>query len=130
MPPAVARILSLLMVVDEAEMTFEEICDALNLSKSAVSTAINSLLLMERIEFHTKPGDRKRYFFVNVDKYQNENEGLLKKINNSSAMYRMILAARSDANPRYNASLKSMIEFTDFLHQELSEIFKKWKKIT
>ncbi|POY37889.1 hypothetical protein C3K47_04995 [Solitalea longa] len=126
--PAAARILSLLMVVDEAELTFEEICSALHLSKSAVSTAINSLLLMERIDFHTKPGDRKRYFFVDMLKYQNLNEGLLKRISNASIMYREILSIRSEANPKYNADLKSMIEFTDFLFQELSEVFKKWKK--
>lgn len=126
--PATARILGLLMIVDSGELTFEEICEALKLSKSAVSTALNSLLLMERIEFYTKPGDRKRYFFVDPLKKENDNDGILKKLSLSVDLYREILAVRSKANPKYNAELKRLIEFTEFLHVELTEVFKKWKK--
>lgn len=128
MSPAVARILGLLMVVDEAELTFEEICTALNLSKSAVSTAVNWLLLTERIEYYTKPGDRKRYFFVNLKKYQNLNDGLIQRISNAIDTYSEVLAARSTANPAYNAHLADLISFTQFIKTELSEAFKKWEQ--
>ncbi len=51
--PAQARIAALLMIADQAELTFEEIYNALGLSKSAVSTALNSLSMMGRIEYYT-----------------------------------------------------------------------------
>ena len=44
MQAAAARILSLLLVADQIELTFEEIYETLNLSKSATSNALNFLL--------------------------------------------------------------------------------------
>lgn len=116
------------MIVDEAELGFEEICEALNLSKSAVSTALNSLSIMGRVQFYTKPGDRKRYFFVNPLRNEKDSDNILKKLAESSSIYQEILAARSKSNPKYNTDLRQLIEFTDFLHSELSTVFKKWKK--
>jgi predicted transcriptional regulator len=126
--PAQARVVGLLMICDHAELTFEEICQTLQLSKSAVSTALNSLLMMGRIEYHTKPGDRKRYFYVNPLKSESDNDSILNKLSGTAGLYREILAARSKSNPKYNSELKRWIEFIDFIHTELSEVFKKRKK--
>jgi DNA-binding transcriptional regulator GbsR (MarR family) len=126
--PAQARVVGLLMICDRAELTFEEICQTLQLSKSAVSTALNSLLMMGRIEYYTKPGDRKRYFYVNPLKSESDNDAILKKLSGTADLYREILAARSKTNLKYNSELKRWIEFTDFIHAELSEVFKKWKR--
>ena len=62
MPPAPARIMALLMVSPETELTFDQVRETLNLSKSATSNAINMLLTTQKIDYITKPGDRKRYF--------------------------------------------------------------------
>jgi DNA-binding transcriptional regulator GbsR (MarR family) len=126
--PAQARIVGLLMICDRAELTFEEICQLLHLSKSAVSTALNSLLMMGRIEYYTKPGDRKRYFYVNALKSESDNDSILTKLSGTADLYREILAARSKSNPKYNSELKRWIEFIDFIHTELSEGFKKRRK--
>lgn len=126
--PAAARIFSLLMIVDEAELGFDDIREMLNLSKSAVSTALNSLMMLGRIEYYTKPGDRKRYFFVNPVKHENDNTLILKKLAENIALHEEILAQRSASNPKYNTDLKRMITFTRFMHDELAEAFKKWNK--
>src|SRR3954451_13280801 len=62
MQPAAARVLALLTVSDRIELSFEEIYETLNISKSAASNAINSLMNTGRLEYITKPGERKRYF--------------------------------------------------------------------
>lgn len=126
--PAQARIVGLLMICDRAELTFEEIYQTLQLSKSAVSTALSSLQMMGRIEYYTKPGDRKRYFFVNPIKTESDNNAILDRLSGTADLYREILSARSKSNPKYNSDLKRWIEFTDFIHAELSEAFKKWKR--
>ncbi|HSJ67934.1 MAG TPA: MarR family transcriptional regulator, partial [Anditalea sp.] len=57
--PALGRIMGLIMVIDAAEVTFEEIVENLSLSKSAVSTALKLLQTQNKVEYTTKPGDRK-----------------------------------------------------------------------
>lgn len=51
MQPLMGRILGLLLVLDEAEATFDEIIEYLNVSKSAVSNALNILQLQGHIAF-------------------------------------------------------------------------------
>lgn len=125
--PAQARIVGLLMIVDQAELTFEEIHGTLQLSKSAASTALNSLSMMGRVEYYTKPGDRKRYFFVNPVKGDKQIDQILDKLGNITEFNRQILEHRSKVNSKYNNDLKQLIEFNDFMHRELTEVFKKWK---
>ena len=60
--PASARVNALLTVSDKTSLTFDEIRETLQLSKSATSNAINNLLVLGRIGYKTQLGDRKRYF--------------------------------------------------------------------
>jgi DNA-binding transcriptional regulator GbsR (MarR family) len=63
MSPLSSRILGLLIVDGcKAGMTFEELVTKLEASKSSVSTNLNLLLKIGRIEYYTLPGDRKKYF--------------------------------------------------------------------
>ena len=68
--PAAARVNALLTISDVIELSFDEIRETLQLSKSATSNAINSLLTMDRIDYKTKPGDRKRYFYSKLGQWQ------------------------------------------------------------
>src|SRR5690349_20114474 len=94
MQPAAARIISLLLVSDQTELTFEEIYETLNLSKSATSNAINFLLSTGRAEYVTHPGERRRYFRC---KLQSMKEGVQKSlagIDAYSAAFKKVLAQR------------------------------------
>ena len=64
--PAPARVSALLLVVPEAELPFEDISRLLNLSKSATSNALNMLQTMNKVDYVTKPGERRRYFRVKI----------------------------------------------------------------
>lgn len=71
LPPLAARIYILLLLSDRSGLTFESIREFMEASKSSVSANINLLLQGERIDFITKPGDRRRYFkpsprFLNI----------------------------------------------------------------
>ena len=50
---AAARINSLLTIADENEITFDDIRETLNLSKSATSNALSVLLKMNNIDYKT-----------------------------------------------------------------------------
>lgn len=62
--PLAARIYALLTISSYEGLHFEEIREIIKASKSSTSVNINVLLQLEYISYHTKPGDRKRYFKV------------------------------------------------------------------
>lgn len=61
--PLASRILGLLILDGcKAGLTFEEIVEKMQASKSSISTNLNLLLKMEKIQYQTIIGDRKKYF--------------------------------------------------------------------
>ena len=63
-PPLLSRVVALLIMRMPEGVTFEEIVNFLNASKSSVSSALKFLIQMKHIVYYTKPGDRKRYFNI------------------------------------------------------------------
>lgn len=62
-PPLAARILGVLIVDGcKSGLTFDALVEKLSASKSSISTNLNLLLKMERINYFTIAGDRKKYF--------------------------------------------------------------------
>ena len=115
------------MVSHEPELTFDEIRDALGLSKSSTSAAINLLLSLDSIEYRTRPGDRKRYFRKN---YKNWEASLIERMDLFFALREPLgealeLAGRSDESHR---ALSRMVEFLGFLEIEIHGAFKRWEQ--
>ncbi len=128
LPPAVARISGLLLISDRVELTFEEIYTTLNLSKSAASNAINILLKAHRLEYITKPGDRKRYFKLFIDHWETVFNDRLKFLPFMVSLLKEIHSVRSSKNKEFNANLKEIIGFMEYLNKEIPKLFIKWKE--
>lgn len=62
--PLASRIYALLILSTYDGLTFEEIRETLNASKSSTSVNMNVLKQLGYIKSITKPGDRKRYFKI------------------------------------------------------------------
>lgn len=62
--PLASRIYALLTLSASDGLTFEEIRETIEASKSSTSVNVNVLTQLGYITFYTKPGDRKRYFKV------------------------------------------------------------------
>ncbi|KEO74141.1 GbsR/MarR family transcriptional regulator [Anditalea andensis] len=124
--PALGRILGLLMVADLAEATFDEIVENLSLSKSAVSSALTLLQTQNKIEYTTKPGERKRYFRLKRSNWEKE---LKKGINSGlqfSEILDKVLAIRNDQNPDFNRHLENIRDFMTFLQKEIPILIDKY----
>ncbi len=63
--PVAARILVILILEGAQGMTFDGLVEALNASKSTISTHLDQMQATGKVEYFTKPGDRKRYFIIN-----------------------------------------------------------------
>ncbi|MEP6846097.1 MAG: hypothetical protein ABI861_08835 [Panacibacter sp.] len=64
--PAMGKIIALLTVADEVELTFDQVKDILHLSKSAASQGLNQLLVTKIISYKTRIGDHKCYFHLRM----------------------------------------------------------------
>ena len=65
--PVAARILAYIILTGKRGATFEDMVTILCASKSTISTHLNHLQDLNKIEYFTKTGDRKKYFIINKD---------------------------------------------------------------
>lgn len=124
--PANARINALLLISDKVELTFDEIRDALNLSKSATSNGLNFLLDTKRVEYVTRPGERKRYFRSNIESWQgsfNENFQFFITFHELLCEVRKI---RTKETKEFNNAIDEVTSFMSFAIEELRMIYEKW----
>ncbi|HSF53421.1 MAG TPA: MarR family transcriptional regulator [Algoriphagus sp.] len=128
MQPLMGRILGLLLVLDEAEATFDEIIEYLNVSKSAVSNALNILQLQGHIAYKTKPGERKRYFYLTLDKWEEAMEKELCDISLISSFMKDVLKERGNVKPDFNHNIKDICNFMEFLRNRVPSLFKEFRK--
>ena len=126
--PAPARVASLLLVCDEPELTFDNIRELLNLSKSAASNAINLLLSTERITYITKPGDRKRYFRSKLASWKDDIKRHYQDITETIDLLKEVLHQRPGDTTEFNQNLKDAIGFMEYLNAELPKLYEKWER--
>lgn len=127
MPPTEARISSLLVVCDATELTFDQIRELLSISKSATSTALNLLLLTQRVTYKTKPGDRKRYFSSNILHWEEGAGDGFKKMLDVITILKEALEQRTPTTPEFNEQLAKFIAFMEYLNSELPRLFEQWR---
>ena len=125
--PASARLVALLLVADNNELTFDEIREALQLSKSATSNALNMLLNSEKVEYITKPGDRKRYFRSRLKEWQDNLKKSLDGLQNHSIVLKEVLQQRPTETQDFNQKLYDLIGFLDYVRDQLPHIFAQWE---
>ena len=125
--PAAARIVSLLVVSDQTELTFDQIRDALNLSKSATSNAIRVLLHTHSLDYVTRPNDRKRYFRSCFTHWSNRVTEKFTEITDVISVLKKILAQRPDTTTAFNRDLDKAICFIEFVAAEMPALYQKWE---
>jgi len=128
MQPAPARILGLLLVSDKTELTFEEIQNSLKISKSSTSASLNLLISLNRIEYVTYSGVRKRYFRLKIFNWKEDMKKKMEEISEMSALFKEVMKQRSKSTKDFNQSLYEIVDFFDFFNDEVPAIFKKWEQ--
>lgn len=75
--PVAARIMAYVILTGKKGTTFDEMVTVLCASKSTISTHLNHLQDLSKIEYFTKTGDRKKYFIINKDSVIKHIDGLI-----------------------------------------------------
>lgn len=127
--PVAARIYGLLLVSEKIELTFDEIRTELNISKSATSNALTLLMSMKQVDYITKPGDRKRYFKSNLDKWKQFMSDLLNIAKNYSELFSEVYNVRDQSqNIDFNKTIKELISFIEYIVELFPEMIENWQK--
>jgi DNA-binding transcriptional regulator GbsR (MarR family) len=126
--PLMGRIIGLLLVLDEAEATFEEIIDHLNVSKSAVSNALNVLQIQNKIAYRTKPGERRRYFYLKIDNWEKDLEKDFEEIAKISDFLKEVLVLRSNKKPEFNRDVENLCQFMEYFKNQIPSLFVEFEK--
>lgn len=119
------RILGLLLFSDAEEFTFDDIVSELQVSKSSVSVALNNLLLTNKVEYITRPGDRKRYFRIKSKPMDEAIEDLMRSINELYDLEVKAYSLKSDKQSRSSQNIKKMIDGITFFRTHLNEFKMK-----
>lgn len=117
--PLAARIQALLILSTNEGLTFDEIVNFTEASKSSVSSNLNLLLQIKSVEYFTISGERKRYFRSSKDRLcirlkeyldiVQEEISIVNQINNFNAKYNNV----SNEDKEFLGFL-----FKDFLNQQ------------
>ncbi|WP_254423368.1 GbsR/MarR family transcriptional regulator [Algoriphagus sp. A40] len=128
MQPLVGRIIGLLLVHKEAEATFEEVVEMLGVSKSAVSNALTFLQAKDRITYYTKPGDRKRYFRLQMKNWSEDLEKEMLEITKMKEFIDDVIKVREGSTcTEFKTCLVEFSSFLDFFKKEIPTLFKNFR---
>ncbi|MEB2784051.1 GbsR/MarR family transcriptional regulator [Algoriphagus persicinus] len=128
MQPLVGRIIGLLLVHEEGEVSFDEIVENLGVSKSAVSNALTFLQAKGRCVYSTRSGDRKRYFALKVSDWREDFAQELENIAEIQKFIDEVLEVRTDKNPEFNCKMRDFSNFLCFFKKEIPTLFERFKK--
>ncbi|WP_051605593.1 GbsR/MarR family transcriptional regulator [Sediminibacter sp. Hel_I_10] len=133
--PVAARILSFIILTGKIGTTFEDLVSNLCASKSTISTHLNHLQDLKRINYFTKAGDRKKYFTINNDMIVQGIDEMMRSWETQKELHSEIKIYKEKANKSVtDQGSKFDLEFHDnyikFLEEATESISKLRSKIT
>lgn len=128
LPRMAGRILSWLLVCDPPHQTMHELTDALQASKSSISTGTRMLIQMGIIERLSLPGQRRDHYRVVHDSWSRVLE---EKAQQQFTEFRRLaergLALLDGASPARRQRLEEMRDFYVFMEREFPLILDHWR---
>lgn len=124
--PVAARILSYVILTGKKGVTFEDLVLNLCASKSTISTHLNHLQDLKKIQYFTKTGDRKKYFIINHDTMvQGINEMLnewqeQKELHLEIKDYKIRVNELLEEEEKFNLNFHTI--YTDYLDEAIQSI--------
>jgi DNA-binding transcriptional regulator GbsR (MarR family) len=131
--PVEARVLSFIILTGKQGTTFEDLVSNLHASKSTVSTHLNHLQDLKKVEYFTKTGDRKKYFVINNDTMLQSINQMMGQWEEQKQLHIEIMDFKINANQSLDEDTQFNLEFhegyIDFLDEATQSISKLRTKI-
>ena len=127
-PPVAARIIGYLLFSVPPQKTFYEIVEFVQASKSSVSTALNGMQQKGLVTYVTLPGDRKRYFQLDVDKWINFEKRKIQFISTMRGFIQEAEDLHQESSQEFSKSLSLVGHFFEEYVEALPKIIAKWEE--
>jgi DNA-binding transcriptional regulator GbsR (MarR family) len=123
------RIMGHLMVTDKEMVSFDELTQVLQASKSSISTNVKALINVSFIKPVTTPGDRKTYYMLSpdiswVEMFQRRHQQLIAMVN----LFERGSKLRANTKDRTSQWIENAIDFYQWFIQRFPEIFLEWQE--
>ncbi len=126
--PISARVVGYLIIAEPHYQSFYQLTGILQVSKGAISNALNSLLQKEYIQCVTFTGDRKRYFKVNTNTWLNFLKTRYSFFGEMRHLLDESLEIRSNEQKEFNHDLGEIRELYGVFEKELPKIISNWER--
>lgn len=121
--PVAARILSYVVLTGKHGTTFEDLVTDLCASKSTISTHLNHLTDLKRLQYFTKTGDRKKYYVINEDSIIQSIDSLTASWITQKELHQEIKIYKDKVNSEFEGDAKKFdLNFHDNYIQFLDEV--------
>ena len=128
--PLAARIYATLLISSNEGLTFDEIIETVQASKSTVSNNLNILLQLNYVEYFTKPGNRKRYFKTSQFYVKNALEQYMALLEKEFNIINRVDTYNQKNNPeKFNKEKSVRSLFREYLNEECNLIKIKIQEI-
>lgn len=127
--PVEARILSYIILTGKQGTTFEDLVSNLCASKSTVSTHLNHLQDLKKVEYFTKTGDRKKYFIINQDTVVQGITELVNQWQEQKQLHLEIMDFKINANKSLEESTRFSLDFHEGYIEFLDEASQSMSKL-
>lgn len=129
MPRMVGRVLGVLLISTEPDLSAEELAEALKASRGSISSATRSLVQMGLVQRRTRTGERRDYFRVKPGAW----DELMRRELESLRTFRQmadrglgLMSPDEDADSRNR--LIEMHEFYAYWEKELPGVLERWEE--
>ena len=126
--PVGARIIGLLMVAEPPYLSFDDLVEATQASKSSVSTALKFLQTEGLVDYITFSGDRKRYFQLYSSTWVEIMKDRVTAFTSLRKVISETLELRSSQYPEFNHTLAEVVELYQALEKKMMKAIEDWDK--
>jgi DNA-binding transcriptional regulator GbsR (MarR family) len=128
LPRMAGRILAWLLICDPPEQTMPDLTEALQASKSSISTMTRLLIQFRLVERTTLPGQRRDYYRVPPDFWERWLEDSVNKIAEFRKLAGRGLALLDHESTQRRRRLQDMHDVYLLLEEEYPRLVAQWKE--
>lgn len=122
------RIVGYLLICEPPEQTMPDIVEALQASKSAVSTALWQLQTVYLITRFSRPGERRDYFRLADDIWYRSFQARMSQITDMRLLAEAGLALLEGGSKAKRQRLELMRDMYSFMEREFPKLLDKWEE--
>lgn len=119
----------LIFDTENAGLTFEELTQVFNVSKSSMSAALKNMLASQHIEAGTPLDSRKRFFRINKDYTFIKFSEVLKRLNSEKKLLQRFIRVNKTALNKKKADLDNIKVYIENLDNSIDTINQNLKSI-